>query len=711
MKSYRAPELSPVPVAQQRLIDTGMLHLDTSLAGKNERYRRGETSHTIHVWWARRPHSAMRALIYSALCQEDSPENRELMVQLAEDCPPQALKQARKLARTAEGERLRVLDMFGGGGTIAFESKNLGAEAWAIDANQMSVFIQRCNILYPDRVNLPRACELTEAVGHEVLERLQERTAWLFPRRGEGGIFGYLWSYRCTCPHCGGSFYLSKRPTLSKKKGRHLRFCSELTAGKGERLHIVELGEDAAPFSPHWQGRSPNAVCPHCATSIRQPQVKECEDALLAVISNARRGGKFFLPVTGKELPSAEAITTAERELLAGMCATLPESPLPKWSGIINPAIYGMETHADIFNRRQRLVLLYLIDELLRAHRRMASEDEQMARFVIGALSSLIDQMVDWNCRLSMWIPQNEQVGRAFCGPGVAMLWDYVETDPVLNGPANLHDKLKRICQGIRSFSRDEEGGQAHILHAHAQELPFPDGHFDAIVTDPPYYDNIYYSLLADFFYSWKKLLLREVAPELFAAAITDCHHELVASSRRVLENESPHEKYCEQLGLAIQEASRTLKPDGLFVFIYSHSSIKGWEAVVRAYRSSRLRISSAQPLSIERKARPRAVTSQAVNTCLAFVARNSAEPRQADTLEHLLQRAQDEWLPFGQQLMTSSGWCADDAALAALACAIGHLANVSHLTDADDCTAISAVANLLSRHFPGYSIRKRDSL
>lgn len=98
----------------------------------------------------------------------------------------------------------------------------------------------------------------------------------------------------------------------------------------------------------------------------------------------------------------------------------------------------------------------------------------QTAKFVIGVLSSLIDQIVDWNCRLSMWIPQNEQVGRAFCGPGIAMLWDYAETDQLLKGPANLWDKLERIIKGIQSF--EGSTGEIHIQKAHAQNLPFKDG-------------------------------------------------------------------------------------------------------------------------------------------------------------------------------------------------------------------------------------------
>ena len=93
---------------------------------------------------------------------------------------------------------------------------------------------------------------------------------------------------------------------------------------------------------------------------------------------------------------------------------SFPKVELPVWSGIVNPALYGIKTHADFLNRRQRMLLVYLIKELIEEYNRLSANDEIMAKFVIGVLASLIDQVVDWNCRMSMWIGGNEQVGRAF---------------------------------------------------------------------------------------------------------------------------------------------------------------------------------------------------------------------------------------------------------------------------------------------------------
>ena len=713
-QSYRSPIIRDVSEKDERLIDTGMLHYESSVAGYNERYHRGETSHTIHVWWARRPHSAMRSLVFSSLCKDKSDVATATMAKLAMSCDDSIVNEASEMLRSQYEATPRVLDMFGGGGTIPFEAKRLGLDSYSIDSNQLSVFIQRCNMLYADNIDLKLAEKIIEKIGTEILSNLIARTDWLYPLRKETNenVFGYVWTYRITCPHCGYRSILSKRPWLSKKKNRRVGFVLEISEIDGtETLRVKDLSDGEEPFSSHWERYTGVLHCPECKKLIEKVNVLDCEGVMTALIKNREGAGKDFVGVDGKNaIPSAEEIRIAEEQMLKKLDISLPTSELPVWSGIVNPALYGITIHADFLNKRQRLVLLYLIDELATHYAEIAKKDSDMAKFVIGALSSLIDQVVDWNSRLSMWIPQNEQVGRGFCGPGIAMLFDYAETDQTLNGPANLWDKLKRICKGVKSFENCK--GSITIKHAHAQQLPFDSDFFDAIVTDPPYYDNIYYSILADFFYAWKKPLLQKIEPELLSTDITDCHYELVASSRRVEEGQSAHEEYCKQLNMAFSEAARVLKKDGVFSFVYSHSSVNGWESVIRAYRQSEFMVSSVQPLSIERKGRPRAVLSQAVNTCVAIVARKSHDVKQPVTMDEVLRKTQEYIDSFGRQLIETSGWTQPDAGLAVVACVVGLLANASEIKRSiSDTDALLAVAKIVKKEFPEFSIKIRDSL
>lgn len=711
---YRSPVIRNVPDKEERLIDTGMLHYESSVAGYNERYHRGETSHTIHVWWARRPHSAMRSLVFSSLCKDKSDKAIQIMAELAMSGENDTVRAANKMLCSQYDTVPKVLDMFGGGGTIPFEAKRLGLDSYSIDSNQMSVFIQKCNMLYADRIDLKEAEETIEAVGTKILKQLKNRTEWLYPLREKTGesVFGYIWTYRMMCPMCGYKSVLSKRPWLSKKNGRKIGFVVETdTANQSENLKVKDLSEEERPFLPHWQKYSGILHCPACGSVMKKVDVLDCEDVMTALIKTRAGSGKDFLNAEQKAaIPDEKEIKEKEEQLLKKLKANLPTSELPVWSGVVNPALYGIKTHADFLNCRQRLLLLYLIDELTEQYHIMSEQNTDMAKFVIGALSSLIDQVVDWNCRLSMWIPQNEQVGRAFCGPGIAMLFDYAETDQLLHGPANLWDKLNRIVKGVRSFENCE--GKITIKHAHAQELPFENEFFDAIVTDPPYYDNIYYSILADFFYAWKRLILEQIEPELFSKDITDFKYELVASSRRVNEGQSAHEEYCRQLSMAFAEASRVLKRDGVFSFVYSHSSVNGWEAVVRAYRQSDFWVSSVQPLSIERKGRPRAVLSQAVNTCVTIVARKDECEKKSITLEEILGKTQDYIDTFGKLLIEESGWTQPDAGLAVIACVVGLLSNASGVVgNIKDTDALLASAQIIKKSLPEFSLKTRDSL
>jgi putative DNA methylase len=710
-----SPQIAPHPKGKEtRLIDNGMLHYEASLAGFAERYGRGETSHTIHVWWARRPHSAMRALVFASLCKETSPKALDILKQLAISTDSADLANARAMLNSHYGGAPRLLDMFGGGGTIALEAANLGAQAYAIDANELSVFIQRCNLVYSQNIPRTGIDEVTRASGERVLNQLAKESAPLFPLREQSligysakSVYGYFWTYSMKCSSCSYRFYLSRRPWLSKKNGRNLALITK-NGDKGQTIRIGDAAEDYA-FESAWPGRNGTVQCPKCHAKYSDIDIKKCKDEIVALVRPAAKTGKDFSPAPANALPAIEKIDAIEQSTLRELETQLPSSLLPLWSGIVNPALYGVRTHADFLNRRQRAVLLLLVKALKDEYQRLRlDKDEDTARYVVALLSSFIDQLVDWNCRLSMWISQNEQVGRAFCGPGVPMLWDYVETDPVLNGPANLWSKLDRIASGAKSITKYPN--PPSIEQAYAQALPYPDEFFDAIVTDPPYYDNIYYTALADFFYAWKRLLLRSIDPTLFSSQVTDDSRELVASTFRSKTPDKAHEDYCEQLALAMREAERSLKSDGVFSFVYSHSSLKGWDALVQAYRATKFRVTSVQPLSIERKARPRAMSSEAVNTCVTFVAHKSAVNRPTLSLDRLCGELRTVCQSLAPQLLAVN-WNEEDTALAVFANGVAMLANTQRLNGATDMDVLRALEKVVKETIPAFSVKDRKSL
>jgi putative DNA methylase len=702
-KKVKEPQ---VEMKSPRLVEEGLLDIESSSGGLAERYRRGETPHTIHVWWARRPHSAMRALVFSAIAASDDPASQRLLPQIAASSllPPELLNEVREAIAGMWPESPRVLDMFGGGGTIPFEAATLGAETFSIDSNELSVFLQKT--LLHDSLKIPNIGKLVSESGDAVLKRLVQTSKILFPMRDS--IFGYLWTYAWPCSKCGYEFLIPKRPWLSKKGNKRLAI-SIVPGQTRDTTAIVDVSDDYEFKSP-WSGRSGTVVCPKCGMTCKSLTTAVAKDRLVATISHAIGSGKVFNLADEACLPPKRVVDEVTAAALKSLNAELPTSELPKWSGIVNPTLYGIDTHADFVNPRQRAVILLLLKELRDEYIELTRNHSlETAKAVIAILSGLVDQLVDWNCRISMWISQNEQVGRAFSGPGVPMLWDYAELDPACDGPANLWSKLKRLVAGTTALSNLKN--PVNVRKAFAQSLPFEDNSFDAIVTDPPYYDNVYYNVLADFFYAWKRLLFKEIEPNLFHASTTDSSRELVASTFRSGSDTKAHVDYCREFGLAISEAARVLRPNGVFCLVYSHSAIRGWEAILQAYRSSALEVSSVQPLCIERKARPRAMTSDAVNTCVVFVARKRTQKRIDITFEKL----QDQLIAEGRpvvDLLRQAGWSEQDVGLSLFAKGVGLVSNFEvvkgRLTDNE---ILLDVETLVRSVVPTFKIAKRKSL
>ena len=193
-------------------------------------------------------------------------------------------------------------------------------------------------MLYADRIDFKDAEKTVEEVGICVLNNLKERTGWLYPLREKSNeeVFGYVWTYRQKCPYCGKKFILSKRPWLSKKKGRRIAFVSEvLEEGESETLVVKELEENEMPFSSPWEKRTGILQCPKCGEIVTSVEVLGCEDVMTACIKTKAESGKEFVNADQKSaIPSNKEIDAAEADILKKIGTKLPESELPVWSGI-----------------------------------------------------------------------------------------------------------------------------------------------------------------------------------------------------------------------------------------------------------------------------------------------------------------------------------------------------------------------------------------
>ncbi len=160
------------------------------------------------------------------------------------------------------------------------------------------------------------------------------------------------------------------------------------------------------------------------------------------------------------------------------------------------------------------------------------------------------------------------------------------------------------------------------VLQASATELPYPDNYFDAVFTDPPYYDNVPYSYLSDFFYVWLKRSIGHLYPELFLTPLTPKSKEIVAYSHTEGGFTAGKKYFEDMLKKAFKEISRVLKPNGIAVIVYTHKSASGWETLINSLLESDLVPTATWPIDTEMKARLRAKESAALTSSIYFVCR-----------------------------------------------------------------------------------------
>jgi adenine-specific DNA methylase len=159
-------------------------------------------------------------------------------------------------------------------------------------------------------------------------------------------------------------------------------------------------------------------------------------------------------------------------------------------------------------------------------------------------------------------------------------------------------------------------------MQASATSLPYPDNFFDAVFTDPPYYDNVPYSYLSDFFYVWLKRSIGDLYPELFSTPLTPKSQEIVAYSNIEGGFDAGKRFFEDNLKKSFQEIHRALKPNGISIIVYAHKSTEGWETLINSLLDSGLIVTGAYPLHTEMQARLRASESAALASSIYIVAR-----------------------------------------------------------------------------------------
>lgn len=630
----------------------------------------------LHIWWARRPLTAARAVLFAQLVDDPSSHpdrfpteaeqraERERLHEIIERLVVWENTWSEELFTEAKEEILRstggkppaILDPFAGGGTIPLEAQRLGLEARASDLNPVAVLINKALIELPSKFagQPPQFDGLAEsqiggwagaeglaadvrAYGQWMVSEAAKRLGQLYPQVDVGDgtqarTMAWIWARTVTCPNpaCGLDLPLVRSWWLSKKKGKEafviptVEADSQALSGLSVKF-TVKIGKAGGPNADEdgTVGRV-GAKCLSCHVAVDLAYVRSEGRAgrlgqrLIATVAEGKRTRIYLAPDE-----------THERAAQVPIPDDLPEATIPAQALGFRVQAYGMNRWTDLFTARQLTALdvfTSLVEELrskVMADGATDSYADAVATYVglaVSRYSDLLNTICSWN-------QTNENIRALFARQAIPMTWDFVEANPLgaigLDGPIESVAKSIYLGIGVPGIARQSPAQEADFAGA-------------VVSTDPPYYDNIGYSDLSDFFYVWLRKALRPVHPELLSTILVPKAEELVANPYRhdgkVGAKEFFEDGFRDVFARARTEAMSEVPMTVYYAFKQSETDASGeastgWETLLDGMIRSGWEITSTWPIRSERSARAVGLGANALASSIVL----SLRPRPDD--------------------------------------------------------------------------------
>lgn len=579
-------------VQKRKLIEVALpLEVINRESAREKSIRHGHPS-TLHLWWSRKPLATARAVLFAQLVDDPSSHpdqfptdegqrrERERLHSIIERLvvwrnigDERLLTEARQeILKSTNGHPPSVVDPFCGGGSIPLEAQRLGLEAHASDLNPVAVLINKAMIEIPPkfRDRPPVSPGLAEsqirpwnraeglaadvrAYGDWMRDEAQKRIGHLYPRAtlSDGSlaiVIAWLWARTVTCPNpaCRIEMPLVSKWWLSKKKGKEAYIVplvvvdSGHPSGKRVEFNIGhEVAEAPTTETDGTVGRL-GAVCVACEAGVPLTYIRaegragRMNSELVAVAAGAG-SRRVYLPPSDEHRKAADVPRPAD----------VPEGELPHNPRDFKTPNYGLSTWADLFTNRQLVALTTFSDLVAEARERVLADaldtelpkdGDRLSDGGIGAeayadavatyLGLGVSRLADIANALCTWENTKTQVRHLFTKQAIAMVWDFAEAPPFGKAAGAYEVSLESLVKAIVVAG----AVPATVQHRDASTYDYAGS---LISTDPPYYDNIGYSDLSDFFYVWLRRSLREIHPGILSTLLVPKAEELVANPYR----------------------------------------------------------------------------------------------------------------------------------------------------------------------------------
>ena len=732
-------------------------------ASREKTIRPGHPS-TLHLWWSRKPLAACRAVLFASLVddpssspedfptEEDQDRERQRLFQIIEklvkwknvnnEC---ILTEARaEILKSTDGNPPPVLDPFCGGGSIPLEAQRLGLEAHASDLNPVAVLITKAMIEIPPRfagqppVNPDAQNDLVQGqtwkgasglaedmhyYGKWMRDEAWKRIGHLYPKvelpkehgGGEAAAIAWLWARTVKCPNpaCGAkmplvnSFWLSRRGDQSS--------WIEPIINKADKTVTFEIRTgNGFPPEPTQVGRGARFRCVVCKQDSPEQHIKnegmagKMGSHLMAIVAQKDRD-RIYLP------PSDKHVAMAAKAIPQGM----PETNLPEKALGFNVQLYGMTQHSSLFTSRQLTVLTTFSDLVIEAHERVLADANMTGRVeakdyadaVATYLAFASSKLGDRNSSLVSWDVGSVSLRGTFARQTLSMVWDYCETNP-FESMGGFDGAIGWIKKTLLLFPAKLQG-MTHQLDAAEKIVNLNRA---VISTDPPYYDNIGYADLSDYFYIWLRRSLRRIYPKLFGLMMVPKTEELVANRFRFGGHKAEAEEhFLTGLGKAFHLMRSRAHPNYpmtvYYAFKQSETDLEdggiastGWETMLEGLLNAGFQITGTWPTRTEGSTRPRAQGSNALASSVVLACRLRPDDAGMATRRELISALRRE-LPNALRHLQRGNIAPVDLAQAAIGPGMAVFSQYSKILEADGTpmrvrTALQIINSELDAYF-----------
>jgi putative DNA methylase len=695
---------------RKKLIEVSIpLEAINAASAREKSIRHGHPS-TLHLWWARRPLAACRAVLFSQLVDDpstwpgrypfpdianDEEAERRRLHKVIERMVPWEASNDEDILNAARWEIARsvawglgeeppahgdgkaifaylqekappVYDPFSGGGSIPLEAQRLGLRAYGSDVNPVAVLIGRALVEIPPkfagcppmnpkarkelkrggRWNSKGAEGLAEDVryyGQWMRDEAKKRIGELYPSAllddgTTAEVIAWLWARTVECPNpiCRCNTPLLSSFVLSAKKGKE-KYLVPRISGRSVSFDVSNTpppGFDD-PSKGYKRGMSGIFQCAFCGyvttrDYVAQKAVESSLGSIQTAVVAEKKGGRVYLPARSASLsmgmPSPD---------ISGLDVLLAENPRDVWC-----RNFGLNTPASLFTQRQLVALTTYADLVSHARERVmcdgdesglpAAESADYANSVATYLGMAVSKLTDYNSSLVVWSPTRDQVKSTFARQALPMVWDFAEVNVFARAAGDIETSIQGICRTLDNLPSSGSGA-IHLIDASKNSFPVRP---IAVSTDPPYYDNIGYADLSDFFYVWLKRSLFAVWPDLFRRLTTPKAEELVAMPYRQGGRDAAESFFMKSMGGALTAMCNAASDDVPLAIYYAFKQSEagedgvtsaGWASFLQAIIEAGLAVDGTWPVRTERGARSISIGTNALASSIVLVCRKRA--------------------------------------------------------------------------------------